>query len=246
MEKSEELIATPFLEGSIIVYQPKIGFKFGIDSILLAHFLNLKPKELILEVGAGSGIISLIALKRFPKTQIFALEIDPIFIKCLKKTIIKNEVHKKLLVIKGTINSFPFKRGIFDVIFSNPPYFKTSSGRKSPYEAENIARRDIEFSLDEFLKSVNELLKNRGRLYLIFTALRLAELIYLLKKHKLEPKLLRLVHSYPGSEAKLVLISAVKNAKEEIRVLPPLYIYCRPKGEYTEEVKNFLKKIEKN
>jgi len=241
-----QLIPTPFLEGSIIVYQPKKGFRFGIDSILLAHFLNLKPQDLVLEVGAGSGIISLIALKRFPKAKIFALELESIFIECLKRNILENKLQEKLFIIKGDIKTSLFKSGIFDVIFSNPPYFKSKSGRKSPYEIENIARRDIEFELDEFLKKVSSLLKNKGKFYLVFTALRLAELIYLLKKNKLEPKLLRLVYSYPGSEAKLVLLLAVKNAKEEIRIFSPLYIYDSPKGNYTEEVKNMLGKLEEN
>lgn len=241
-----QLIPTPFLEGSIIVYQPKRGFRFGIDSILLAHFLNLKPKDLVLEVGAGSGIISLIALKRFPKAKIFALELESIFIECLKKNILENKLQEKLFIIKGDIKTSLFKSGIFDVIFSNPPYFKSKSGRKSPYEIENIARRDVEFELDEFFKKVSSLLKNKGKFYLVFTALRLAELIYLLKKNRLEPKLLRLVHSYPGSEAKLVLLLAVKNAKEEIRIFSPLYIYDSPKGNYTEEVKNMLRRLEEN
>lgn len=241
-----QLIPTPFLEGSIIVYQPKRGFRFGIDSILLAHFLNLKPQDLVLEVGAGSGIISLIALKRFPKAKIFALELESIFIECLKRNILENKLQEKLFIIKGDIKTSLFKSGIFDVIFSNPPYFKSKSGRKSPYEIENIARRDIEFELDEFLKKVSSLLKNKGKFYLVFTALRLAELIYLLKKNKLEPKLLRLVYSYPGSEAKLVLLLAVKNAKEEIRIFSPLYIYDSPKGNYTEEVKNMLGRLEEN
>ncbi len=243
MEKSVKLVPTPFLEGSIVVYQPEKGFRFGIDSVLLAHFLTLKPKDLILEVGAGSGIISLIALKRFPKCRIFALEFEKLFVECLKKNAQENKVKDKLFVIQGDIKSFPFKREVFDVIFSNPPYFKTSTGRKSPYEIENIARRDEKFDLNEFLKTVSLLLKNRGKFYLIFTAFRLAELIYLLKKNRLEPKVMRLVFSYPGSPAKLVLLSAVKNAGEEIKILPPLYIYNSPKGDYTEEVKTYLKKL---
>jgi len=246
MGKSMQLVPTPFLEGSIIVYQPEKGFRFGIDSVLLAHFLSLKQKDLVLEVGAGSGIISLIALKRFPYSKIFALELETLYIECLKKNILENRFHEKLVVIKGDIRNPPFKPGNFDIVFSNPPYFKSKAGRKSPYEIENITRKDIECDLNEFLKKVSSLLKNKGKLYLIFTALRLAELIYLLKNHKLEPKLLRLVYSYPGSEAKLVLLCAVKNAKEEIRIFPPLYIYKSRKGDYTEEVKNFLKRIEKN
>lgn len=246
MEEFTELELTPFLEGSLMIYQPKKGFRFGIDSILLANFLKLRPGNLNLEIGAGSGIISLIGLKRFPETKIFALEIEPVFINCLKKNAFENKVQDRLFVIRGDISSNLFKSGIFDVIFSNPPYFKKESGRLSPYQIENISRKDLKFDLNSFLSKVSFYLKNKGNFYLIFTALRLAEVIYLLKKNNLEPKILRLVYSYPQSEAKLVLILAKKEAKEEIRILPPLYIYSSYKGEYSEEVKKMLKNLEEN
>ncbi|RKX60743.1 MAG: hypothetical protein DRP29_02095 [Thermodesulfobacteriota bacterium] len=239
-----EITLTPFLENTLKVYQPETGYRFGIDSVLLANFINLKYKEKILELCAGSGIISLIALKRFPKVKVYTLEIENLFIKCLKLNAKENNLEDRFFVIKGDINFLPFKSGFFDVVFTNPPYFKPEAGRLSPYEKENIARKELNFSLSEFIKKVSLLLKNRGRFYLIFTAFRLAELIFLLKKHKLEPKIIRFVHSYPGSEAKLVLILSVKNAGEETRILPPLFIYEKKKGNYTQEVKNYLKKLE--
>jgi len=232
---------TPFLNGSLRVYQPEKGYRFSIDAVLLSYFLNLKPNEKILEIGAGSGIISLIALKRFPKVKIYALEIEPIFIKCLAKNRVENKLEESFFIIKGDINKQPFKPEVFDVIFANPPYFKFKAGRKSPYEIENFARKDLKFNLEKFIIKVSYLLKNRGKFYLIFTAFRLAELIFFLKKYHLEPKTIRLVYSYPGSEARLVLVSAVKNAGEEIRILPPLYIYQYKKGPYTEEVEKMLK-----
>ncbi len=143
-------------------------------------------------------------------------------------------------MIKGNVLNPPLRRGLFEVIFSNPPYFKKESGRESPFERENLARREKIFDLKVFLKAVSSLLKNGGRFYLVFTAFRTAELIYSLKEVKLEPKVMRFVHSYPGDPARLVLIKAIKSAREETRILPPLYIY-RGKGEdYSEEVKGYL------
>jgi len=236
-----KIAPTPFLNGALTIYQPEEGYRFSIDAVLLSYFLELKPSAKILEVGTGSGVISFLALNRFSKVKIFALEREEIFIKCLQKSIEANHFQNRLAVIKGDIMSPPFKAGFWDVIFTNPPYFKSGAGRKSPYELENIARREINFNLEIFLQKVAALLKNGGKFYMIFTALRLAELLYLLKTYKLEPKKLRLVFSYPGAEAKLALISATKNAGEEIRILPPLYIYQHKKGPYTEEVEKMLK-----
>ncbi len=232
---------TYFLNKSIVVYQPEKGFRFSIDSVLLAYFLKVKPEEKILEIGAGSGIVSFITLKRFPKTRIYALEIEQLFIRCLLKSIKENRMEDRLLVIRGDINRYPFRAECFDVIFANPPYFKLNAGRKSPYPVENLARKEMNFELEEFIKMVSRVLKNRGRFYLIFTAFRMAELMFLLKKYRLEPKLLRMVHSYPEDQARLILLCSVKNAREELRTLPPLCIYQYKKGPYSQEVENFLK-----
>lgn len=231
---------TLFLGGKLKVYQPKKGFRFGIDSVILAYFLNLKPFQKILEVGAGSGIISLIALTRFSRCKIWALEREPTFIECLKKNVLLNNFKERFFIITGDFSLPPFKFESFDVLFSNPPYFEAGRGRESPYEEKNRACREKNLDLEGFIKKTSQLLKNRGNLFLVFTAYRMAELIYLLKKYRLEPKTLRLVHSYPGKEARLVLIRAVKNGGKELRILPPLYIYQKPKGDYTEEIKKFL------
>lgn len=234
---------TPFLKGTLKVFQPRKGYRFSLDSVLLANFIELKKKEKVLEIGAGTGIISFILLKKYLLNMIYLLEIEPIFLKALRLGVKANFLENRALLIKGDALRTPFRREYFDVIYSNPPYFKKESGRESPFYLENLARREENFSLPLFLKNCASLLKNKGRFYLIFTASRLAELITTLKSVQLEPKVVRLVHPYPGKEANLVLIKALKGAREEIRVLPPLYIYLGKGKSYTEEVKNFLEPL---
>lgn len=238
--ESLKVSKTLFLGEKLVVYQPEEGFRFSIDSVLLSGFVKLKPRQKIAEFGAGSGIISLLLLFRSPNVKIFALEKDDIFIKCLRLNVEENNLKNRLLIVKGDIKYPPFSMNSLDVIVANPPYFKTSSGRRNVSFRENLARREEELTLLEFLKSCNQCLKTRGRLFLIFTAFRSAELIYLMKSVKLEPKKMRFVFSYPGSEAKMVLIEAVKGGGSEVRVLPPLYIYQGKKQNYTQEVKKLL------
>ena len=64
---------------------------------------------------------------------------------------------------------------------------------------------------------------------------RLSEIIYELKINKLEPKVMRFVYSSENQEPKLVLIKAVKNAKEFLKIEKPLFIY-KKNGEYTDEI----------
>ncbi|AIH03371.1 tRNA1(Val) (adenine(37)-N6)-methyltransferase [Thermodesulfobacterium commune] len=239
----QRLTLTPFFQGKLKLYQPEKGYRFGIDALLLAHFLKLKPGEKALEVGAGSGIVSLIAALKQPKAKIFALELDPLFLQCLKLNSQLNLLENSLFSLKGNIARNPFRKEVFDVVFSNPPYFKPGCGRQSPDELKNLAKRETRAGLKEFLKAVAGVLKNRGRLYLIFTALRTAELMASLKEVRLEPKVLRFVHSYPGDQARFILVEAVKQAGEETLVLPPLFIYQEKGGPYTTEVREMLKGV---
>jgi len=238
--RESKISLTEFFRGKLKVYQPENGYRFSIDSILLGFFINLKPGERILELCAGSGIVSLIALRRFPDCKIVAMEFDEVLLSCLRKNVIKNNFKGRLFPVRGDLGDIPFKTGVFDVIFANPPYFKTGCGRRSPNEMEETARRGKKFELKGFLKLVSRLLKNRGSFYMIFTAFRLAELFFFLKGFRLEPKVLRVVHSYPGDQGRMILVKAIKEGGEEIRILPPLFIYKGKKQDYTEEVLNML------
>jgi len=231
---------TPFLKGKLSLFQPEKGYRFAIDSVLLANFVKLKPSEIAVEFGAGCGVISSILLFKNKSAKVFAVEKEEVFLKCLKLSLQKNGFENRLLIIKADFMAPPFKDNSVDVVFLNPPYFKTGAGRKSQNKIEEVARRGKKSDLVSWIKACSRVLKTGGKLFLIFTALRLAELFFYLKSHKLEPKELRLVYSYPGSEAKLALIKCVKGAGEELRILPPLFIYEYKKGPYTLEVEKML------
>ncbi|MFN4197112.1 MAG: tRNA1(Val) (adenine(37)-N6)-methyltransferase [Caldimicrobium sp.] len=240
MEREEILEEVSFLKGALKIYQPKKGYRFGLDAVLLANFVEIKPGEKCLEVGAGQGAVSFILLKKYPKAKIYLLEIEPLFLNALKKGIVANSFQERAFLIKGDALYPPVKYSILDVIFANPPYFKSGAGRECKDPLENLAKREKNFVLPLFIKNCAQLLKNGGRFYLIFTAYRMAEVIFYLKHFRLEPKVIRLIYPYREAEANLFLLKAIKGAKEEIRVLPPLFVYKGKGEDYTEEVKNYL------
>jgi tRNA1Val (adenine37-N6)-methyltransferase len=98
-----------------------------------------------------------------------------------------------------------------------------------------IARHEICCTLKDVIKTAGELLKNRGRFYMVHLAERLADIISIGRESQLEPKAVRMVHSFLKEPAKLVLIQMTKGAKPSLSIMPPLIIYERP-GCYTEEV----------
>jgi tRNA1Val (adenine37-N6)-methyltransferase len=123
----------------------------------------------------------------------------------------------------------------FDLIVSNPPFRKPKSGLISPSDERAMARHEIHLPIAALMKASFSMLKHHGRLCIIHLPERLAEVIDAMHQHQLEPKRLRFVHSNIQSEAKMVLIEAVKEGRPGVMVERPLYMYDEA-GEYTAEM----------
>ena len=148
-----------------------------------------------------------------------------------------NNLQNKIEIINKNIKEIEknFQKNYFDAIVTNPPYKKIETGKINERENKYISRHEVTATLKDFIKISFNLLKDKGNLYMVHRPERLAEIIYTLKENKLEPKKIRFVYSNYEQEAKLVLIKAVKNAKEFLTVEKPLIIY-KEDGEYTEEI----------
>ena len=231
-------------DGDLICCQHENGYRFSLDAVLIAHFVNPKPGQRLLDMGAGCGIISLIMAYRLPDITLTAFELQPRLASLIKENSTENGYEKQIHVVCGNllrINSL-FKPEGFDQVVCNPPYGLVGSGRQNPGEEEAIARHEIECSLSDVVGAISFALKNRGRASLIYPADRTAGLIHVLKSKNIEPKRLQVVYSYPGGKGKLVLLEAVKNGGEELEILPPFYVYTKQDGPYTAEMSKLYEK----
>lgn len=223
--------------GVVRITQPVKGHRFTLDSILLADFCRIKPKDRVLEPGAGTGVISLLLAKKQPRAVFTAVEVQPQLADLCKQNIGDNSLDGRITMIAGDLRrlSATLDAGSVSVIVANPPYIKDGTGRASPYVTRQIARHDRTASLESWL-NLHSFLKNSGRYCLVFPAARLAELVALMKRRKLEPKRLRLVHPFQDRLASFALIEAVKEGGTGIEVSPPLVIH-NVGGGYTDELK---------
>ncbi len=224
--------------GVVAVTQQKKGARFTMDSLLLADFCRVKPRDRILEPGAGTGIISLLLAKRHPHARITAVEMHHATAELCRMNIAQNGLEGRITLIVDDITRVksPLEPSSFDVIIANPPYTSWNAGRKSPSPERRTARHDRSAPLAAWL-NLHRLLKNKGRFGLVFPAGRAAELLSLLRENKLEPKRLRFVHPAEGKPAYLVLIEAVKSAGIGLEVMPPLSIF-ETAGSYTREIRD--------
>ena len=130
-----------------------------------------------------------------------------------------------------------FNMGYFDIVVSNPPFFKINENINflNDLDQLSIARHEVEINLEELIKIASELVKDRGYFYLVHRADRLSEIISNLQKYKFEAKKIKFCYTTKYKNAKIVLIEAIKNGKASLSILPPLIIN-KENGEYTDEI----------
>jgi tRNA1Val (adenine37-N6)-methyltransferase len=224
--------------GVVQITQPAKGHRFTLDSIVLADFCGIRPKDRVLEPGAGTGIISLLLAKKHCGADFTAVEVQPHLADLCERNITANLLEHRIMVIAKDLRRLgtTLEPGSFSVIVANPPYIKEGAGRVSPHAARQNARQDHAASLAAWL-NLHRYLKNGGKYCLVFPAARFAELVALMKKRKLEPKRLRMVHSHRDRSASLVLVEAIKNAGTGLAVLAPLIVHEQDGG-YTGEMQD--------
>ncbi|MEW6416638.1 MAG: tRNA1(Val) (adenine(37)-N6)-methyltransferase [Nitrospirota bacterium] len=222
----------------IRLYQSRTGYRFSVDSLLLYDFVSLRRVNSIADLGAGSGIVGILLAKKYPDANITLFELQENLIRLAGENITLNCLEDRVKVIKcdiKTLHALRLSPHNFDLAVSNPPFRRLKSGLMNVEEEKAIARHEIKLRLHELINATSYLLKARGRFCMIYHPCRLSYLMNTLKKRDLEPKRLRFVHSTISSEAKMILMEAVKGGKEGLKVDKPLYIY-KENGSYTEEL----------
>ena len=128
-----------------------------------------------------------------------------------------------------------FGRASFSVVTCNPPYMHGNHGLTNPHLPKAIARHEVLCTLEDVISQTAQLLKPRGRFYMVHRPFRLAEIMGLMMQYKLEPKRMRLVYPYVDREPNMVLIEAVRGGRPRMTVEKPLIVYEKP-GVYTGEI----------
>lgn len=229
------------------IIQNSKWFCFGIDSVLLSDFAkNLKSNSTVLDIGTGTGIIPILLSKKSKAKKFYAVEIQKEVADMAKRSVLLNALEDKIQIISDNIKNINkyIKNNSIDVIVTNPPYKKFKTGILNENKQKLISRHEIECNIEDIIKISSKLLKSNGEFYMVHRSDRLSEIILKLKEYKLEPKIMRFVYSNVNKDSKMILIKAVKNGNEYIKVEKPLIIY-KENGEYTDEIFKIYNKKEK-
>lgn len=220
------------------IIQNKNGFCFGIDSILLSDFAKEIPNNSkVLDLGTGTGIISILLCEKTKLSKIIGVEVQEEVYELAKRNSKLNKLENKFEVINENIKNLEkiIEKSSIDAIVTNPPYKKENTGLKNENKLKLISRHEIEANLNDFINISSKLLKDKGLFYMVHRPERLPDIIDILRKNKLEPKILQIVYPKINKEPTMLLIKAIKNAKPFLKIKEPLIIY-NENDTYTDEI----------
>lgn len=221
------------------IIQKTDGFCFGMDSVLIASFAKvLKNASIVADLGTGTGIISILMSAKYEKiSKIYGFDIQADMIEMASRSVKMNELDDKIvfenLDIVG-ISSKKYKK-FFDIVVTNPPYKKISTGIVNDNEKKLISKHEIKCTLEDIIYESSKILKDNGIFYMVHRPERLVSIIELMRKNKIEPKQIQMVYPHINDKANLVLIKGVKCGKQQLEILKPLVVYGE-KNEYTKEI----------
>ena len=240
-QNSSDLTADTIYKGALTILQPRSGYRFTFDALLLADFTRVKPGQLAVDLGSGVGVVALTLAQRMARGRVLAVEIQPRLAECARLNVRANRLEALIEVLELDWSKLTPERigGPAAHVICNPPYRRLGTGRISPDQEEAVARHELIGSLATAARAAVRLLAPGGLFTVIYPAARLASLAVELRQSGLEPKRLRLVYSRPGDKARLALVEARLDGGEELEVCPPLYVY--QKGDkYSTEMEAIL------
>ena len=219
------------------IIQNSRKFCFGMDAVLLSGFARVKPGERALDLGTGTGIIPILLRGKTEGRDFTGLEIQEESADMARRSVAYNHLEESVSIVTGDIKEAAalFGAASFDVVTCNPPYMTGNHGLVNPEQPKAVARHEILCTLEDVVGQTARVLRPGGRFYLVHRPFRLAEILTLLVRYKLEPKRMRLVYPFVDKEPNMVLIEALSGGKSRITVEKPLIVY-KKQGVYTDEI----------
>ncbi len=230
-----------FLSGNILLDQPKSGYRFSIDAVLLSHLACPQAGDRIMDLGTGCGVIPIMLAYRQPDVKVIGVEIQTALSDLAGKNVAVNRMQRQIRILNKDMTQLSVTDigGPVDLVVSNPPYRRLGSGRISADRQKAVARHELRVNLASLLSTAYRMLDKSGRFAIIYPSLRTVDLVTTMRSVGIEPKSMTMIHSNTAGPARLVFVSGVKSGGTGLEISPPIYLYNED-GAYTESVQRML------
>ena len=217
--------------------QKKDAFRFGVDAVLLADFANVKNKFRVVDLCTGTGIVPFLVVGKYNPNEVVGIEIQHEMIEMADRSVKLNNLENQVKFYEGDLKDTEFLKtlGKFDVLTVNPTYKLNNAGIKNPSDKLAIARHEILCNLEDVIKASRILLKDNGRMFMVHRPERLVDIITLMRKYKIEPKRIKMVHPNSNKAPNIVLVEGQKDGGKFLKWEAPLYVY-NLEGGYSDEI----------
>ncbi|ABK99033.1 tRNA1(Val) (adenine(37)-N6)-methyltransferase [Pelobacter propionicus] len=238
---SDELTLDSLRRFDLAIAQPRQGYRFSLDALLLADFVACADDARLADLGTGCGVIPLLLCRRFGSATAVGFESNGSMARLAAENARRNGLEQRAAFVERDIlelrRHYPVSS--FDGVTANPPFRTPQSGRISPRAGRDTARHESSAGLSDFLATAKYLVKPGGRIWFVHLPERLAEFIHVAAGLNLSLLRLRMVHPDQGSPARIFLAELAKGRKGTTMVLPPLLVR-RQDGAYTAEAGRIL------
>ncbi|MBQ0124921.1 MAG: methyltransferase [Clostridiales bacterium] len=213
------------INNDVSVYQHERALAFGTDAYLLSAYVK-RGAGRALELGAGSGVISLLCAAKEKFTSCTCVEVQRELAEICQKNTQGNVGGDKITVVNSDMRELPAAMNeSFDMVFTNPPYMRADSGKMNIDKANTACRHEIYGTIDDFCIAASRLLKFGGLFYAVYRPDRLSELLSACENANLSVKALTLVYPTVSHVPSIVLVRAKKGAAKGMKTSKPLIIY---------------------
>lgn len=227
------------------IIQKENAFRFGLDAVLISNFVDVKKGHSVIDLGTGTGIISILIAGKTDAECIKGIEIQKDMAEMAKRSVKLNHLENKVKIVCGDLRKSAdiFGTSRFNVVVSNPPYINVGGGILNPNDTKAISRHEICCTLEDVIKTSEKILKPTGQLAMVHRPDRLVDIIWLMRKYSIEPKYMRFVHPSVNKKANLILIKGTKQGRPQLKMMDPLYVYNEG-GVFSDEINKIYGRLE--
>ena len=208
-----------------------------MDAVLLANFAKVRKNAKIVDLCSGTGIIPFILAGKTYASDIIGVEIQEELVDMANRSVRFNNLGDKIKFICGDLKEEGLIKRIpkVDIVTVNPPYKLHNSGLINLNDKNAIARHEICCTLEDVIIACRILLKDSGRVYMVHRPDRLVDILCTMRKHRIEPKRIRMVHPSVNKAPNIVLIEGQRDGGTFLKWETPLYVH-KEDGGYTQEI----------